>query len=310
VLVVNADQLHRFAADAGNRLPAGGRRAGLWSWELPDLPPWLDRAFDLLDEVWASSQFTADAIAARAPVPVHLFPQPVVADPPTTLTRADLGLPAGPFAFGFACDARSVLRRKNPVGLLRAYRDAFPDDGRHHLLVKVVHGGADPVGMEELRWAARGRSDVTVVDETWTPARAEALLQLVDCYASLHRSEGYGLGLAQAMAQGTPVVATGWSGNLSFMDDTDAHLVPSRLVPVGHAPPYPADGAWAEPDHDAAVAVLRAVAADPDAARARAAAAADRIRERFSVERAASWLLDRAADASYDVARRAAEGAA
>jgi hypothetical protein len=79
---------------------------------------------------------------------------------------------------------------------------------------------------------------------------------------------------------------------------------------VGHAPPYPADGTWAEPDHDAAVAVLRAVAADPDAARAKAATAADRIRERFSVERAAAWLLDQAGDASYEVARRAAEGAA
>lgn len=310
VVVVNADQLHRFVADAGDLLPAGGRRAGLWSWELPELPPWLDRAFDLLDEVWASSTFTVDAIAVRAPCPVRLFPQPVVPDPRTGLDRADLGLPDDAFTFGFACDARSVLRRKNPVGLLHAYRDAFPADGRHHLLLKVVHGAIDPAGMEELRWAARGRSDVTVVDEAWTPAQAAALLQLVDCYASLHRSEGYGLGLAQAMAQGTPVVATGWSGNLSYMDDTDAHLVPSRLVTVGHAPPYPPDGTWAEPDHDAAVATLRAVSAERDAARATAAAAADRIRARFSVERAAAWLLDQAADASYDVARLAGEGAA
>lgn len=302
VIVVNADQVHRFFAEAAHRLPAGGRRVGLWAWELPDLPPWFDHAFDLVDEVWTMSPFTAQAVEARAPCPVRLMPFPITADAPTDLRRGDLGIPDGPYTFGLAFDVRSVLRRKNPLGLLRAYADAFADDGQHHLVLKVMHGDADPGGMEELRWAAASRGDVSIVDEVWSPGAASAFLQLVDCYASLHRSEGYGLAMAQAMAQDTPVVATGWSGNLAYMEPDDTNLVPVSLVAVGHAPPYPSDGTWAEPDHGAAVEALRAVAADPDAARARARAAGAGVRERFSLDRAAGWLCEQATDASFEIA--------
>lgn len=308
VVCVNADQTPAFFAEVGDRIPSQAMRAGMWFWEVPDFPASYWGAFDLVDEVWVASSFVGDAIAAHTDRPVRVVPLPIVPDPPSTLTRADLGLPDDAYLFGFACDGRSVLTRKNPLGVLRAYLDAFPSPASDtHLVLKLMNGHVEPVVVEHLRWLSRDRPDVDVVDATWDPAAIRALTQRIDCYVSLHRSEGYGLGLAQAMAQGKPVIATGWSGNLAFMTDTTSFLVPSTQVPVGHAPPYPANSHWAEPDHDAAVDILRTVRARPGNGVAVGELARLDVARRFSVAAAGTWLREQAIDASRAVATREVE---
>ena len=304
VMCVNADETPGFVARAEHRLPAAARRAGLWFWEVPALPEALHGAFDALDEVWAPSKFVADTLELVSPRPVRVLPLPIVADPPTRVTRADLGIPDDRYVFGFAADAHSVLARKNPIGLLDAYVAAFDEHDGAHLVVKLMNGHIGGRVLERLRWSAGGRADITVVDQVWSPDAARALYQVIDCYASLHRSEGFGLGLAQSMAQGLPVIATGWSGNLEFMDATNSFLVPYELVPVGYAPPYPADTWWADPDHDAAVDLLRHVFVHPGQAEAVGARARQDLARRFSIDVTAEWLRDQVVDASTVMARR------
>ena len=120
-----------------------------------------------------------------------------------------------------------------------------------------------PDKREELIDAAAARDDIEVWDTYLSSRDRLALVAMVDCYASLHRSEGLGLTMAEAMALGTPVVATAFSGNLDFMDDDSALLVPATEIPIGPGHLYPAEGTWADPDLDVAAAHLRRLHDDP-----------------------------------------------
>ena len=119
----------------------------------------------------------------------------------------------------------------------------------------------------------------------------QGLIELCDCFVSLHRSEGFGLNLAAAMAAARPTVATGYSGNMTFMDQTSAFLVPYTLVDIGpNNAPYPADAVWAQPDVGAAADWIRSVFDDPGHAAAVAARGRDRVLDGQSLDRAAAAL--------------------
>ena len=182
--------------------------------------------------------------------PVETVPIPVpVPIPPAGIGRAALGLPDERFVFLNMIDYFSVTKRKNPLGLVDAYLRAFaPADGAM-LVLKSINGADRVADLEAVRAATADRPDILVWDEYLTPERHTALLGCCDAYVSLHRAEGLGLTMAEAMGLGKPVIATGYSGNLEFMGDDVAFLVRSTLTPIGPGvDPYPADARWAEPD--------------------------------------------------------------
>ncbi len=282
VVCVNPDSLASFTRASGTRLTTGRYTIGVWFWETETLPDAYRWAYELVDEVWAASDFVAHALR-DAPVPVRRFPLPIIAPAAdASIGRRELGLPDDAFVVVVSFDHRSVLGRKNPMGAIEAYRKAFGAGDGALLVVKSINGDRFPDDAAAVRWAARGRDDIVVRDEAMAASHHTALLRVADCVLSLHRSEGFGFNLADALALGVPTVATGWSGNTTFMDDADG-LVPVTLVPIGpgHAP-YPPEHRWAEPDLDAAARALRAIAADPPAARARATATGAALRDRFS----------------------------
>jgi glycosyltransferase involved in cell wall biosynthesis len=268
---VNADETERAVALTGGDDPSPdrGRRIGYWFWEVDRFPDRWPAAGALLDEVWCASAFTAAAISATTPLPVRVVPLPVWAPSrPTPFTRQQLGMPED-FVFLFSYSFDSVFERKNPLGLVDAYRRAFgPADGAH-LVLKSIGGRSHPEQLHRVRQAAEGRADIVVSDGYIDAHRMQGLVERSDCFVSLHRSEGFGLHLAAAMAAGRPVIATGYSGNLTFMDAGSAFLVPYELVPVGPgSDPYPPAAHWASPDLDAAASLMRRVFDDPaDAAR-------------------------------------------
>ncbi|MCC2320204.1 glycosyltransferase [Cellulomonas xiejunii] len=276
VVCVNADLTPTVLASARDVVD-GTYRIGMWYWEVEDFPESLHPSFAAVDEVWVASQFVREAIAAHSPVPVHVVPPPLPQrGPAPRLGRAELGLPDAPVVL-FSFDYLSTMERKNPLGVIEAFRRAVPAGSGPVLVLKSINAHLRPLEAEQVRLAASDRPDVLLLEDYLSAEARDALVACCDVYMSLHRSEGLGLTIAEAMAWGKPVLATGYSGNLQFMTPANSYLVPwtPTQVPPG-AEPYPQGTRWAEPDVDAAAALLRAVLDDPaDAAHRGARAAAD-----------------------------------
>jgi glycosyltransferase involved in cell wall biosynthesis/SAM-dependent methyltransferase len=294
ILCLNAEHLLEFVQDGGRELLRDRSSAGLWFWETNRFPRQLRPALDFVDEVWVASDFVGEAIAAETSKPVLTFPLPVLVPEQPSLTRADVGLPDDALVFLFVFDFFSTIERKNPLGLIEAFKRAFPEPGRGLLYLKSINGNSAPADLRRIQEAAAGRPDIVVSDGYVDGERLAALTALCDCYVSLHRSEGFGLTIAEAMAFGKPAIATGYSGNLAFMDEESSYLVPYSLTSLGEpVGPYPAGTVWADPDLDEAARLLREVSEDPDGARERGEAGRKAVESRQSVEQAAAFLAER-----------------
>ncbi|WCB96574.1 glycosyltransferase [Baekduia alba] len=266
---VNAPQLPELVERLGPDVVDGRYLVGQWMWEVDVIPPWWDQAFALVDEIWVPSTYTARIVAAASPKPVVVVPLPV--EKPAEIA-ADHGLdvPDAPWTFLFAFDFLSTLQRKNPLGLIEAFTRAFAPGEGPVLVLKTTNARFRPQEVDRLRYAAGGRDDVVMVDGALPSDRLAALFAACDSYVSLHRAEGFGLTLAEAMVLGKPVVATGYSSNVDFMTASNSYLVDYTLTEVGpEAEHYPANGTWAEPSVEHAAQLLREIWEDRDAARAR-----------------------------------------
>lgn len=263
ILHVNADQTPAVVTELGAKLASTRYKIGYWAWELEDFPERWKGSFDQLDEIWTPSDFCRAAIAAVSPKPVLRIPHCVPPLAEAKHSRESLGVPAGGFTVLFIFDAMSVVARKNPLAAVEAFRRAFSSADDARLILKVSHSEAAPAAMETLR-AALGDARVTLLDRVMEREELASLIQHSDCLLSLHRSEGFGLTMAEAMSAGKTMVCTGYSGNMDFTLPGSALPVEYRLVPVGEGnEPYDASSVWAEPDVEHAAALLRQACLDP-----------------------------------------------
>jgi|GEM_PF-764836 len=239
-------------------------RIGYWYWELDEIPASWQRQAAQLDELWAATNFVAGALRQRFTLPVCQLP-PGVSLPAFQLQpRAAFGLTQDRFTFLFVFHMMSIMERKNPLGLIKAFRQAFAADEPVNLVLKTSFGPDHPAALRELKQAA-AENGITVIDAVFSQSETLALIQSCDCYISLHRSEGFGLTMAEAMLLGRPVIATGYSGNTDFMDSGNSLLVDYRLVPLARDyPPYAAGAHWAEPSLDHAARLMRQVYENQD----------------------------------------------
>jgi glycosyltransferase involved in cell wall biosynthesis len=294
IVCVNPDQLPAFAEQTGPELRTGRYTIGVWFWEVEDFPKSFHGAFNYVDEIWVASDFMRETFLKVSPKPVFKFRLPVLApkvDP--ALSRADLGLP-NQFVFLFSFDLLSVLERKNPLGLIKAFTTAFSNGEGPALVIKTINGDKRCLEMEKLRYAVRGRPDIVVMDGYLSAIENSTLTALSDCYVSLHRSEGFGLTIAEAMALGKPTIATAYSGNLDFMTAENSYLCPARCCEVGpEREPYPAGSHWAEPDVKAAAKLLRHVYEQRAEAASRASRAAQDIKSLHSPGLSSSIISER-----------------
>jgi glycosyltransferase involved in cell wall biosynthesis len=269
---VNADQLPAFATSRAPDYLEGRYTIGYWTWELSDFPPDWRRSFDYVDEVWVPSTFALDSIARGATKPVLRIPHVVEPDAPIApRRRSDFGLPEDEFLFLFMFDFHSFVERKNPFGLVEAFKRAFRPAEHVGLVLKCSHSEYDPELLEALRYAAGG-ARVHFVDAVLNRPQVRSLVSLSDAYVSLHRSEGFGLTMAEAMAFGKPVVATGYSGNVDFMRPANSFLVDYELVRIERDyGPYSKGLLWADPDLEQAARLLRSVVDQPGVAADRGA---------------------------------------
>jgi len=300
LICVNADMLPAVAAGLGPRFFDGRRTAGLWFWEVSAFPEYWLRSFDDVDEVWVATRHIAEALRPLTDKPVRTVRVPVTPGPAAEMTRAELGMPEG-FTFLFVFDYRSVFRRKNPLGLVHAFKEAFPAGEGPSLVIKSICGDEFPADRAQLVEAVADRPEIHLIEKTVSAEAKNAMIASCDCYVSLHRSEGLGLTMAEAMYFGKPVIATAYSGNLDFMTAENSFLVPYAEVEIGaDADPYPPKGKWAEPDLEFVSRTMREIVADPAEADRRGRRATIDIRHTHSPEASAASIEARIAEGRID----------
>lgn len=268
VLHVNAPQM----PIALLRLPRGALRGraviGYWAWELPVAPAGWRHGARFVHEVWVPSAFTAAAVEGLLPGRVRVVPHPLAEAPPrpAAMDRAAFGLAEGVVVVLVSFNLASSFARKNPLGAIAAFREAFGDRADRLLVLKLVNPDDFPADFATIRTAVAGAANIRIEARMFPADAAHALTAAADIVLSLHRSEGFGLVPAEAMLLGRPVVATGWSGNMDFMDADSAALVGFKLVPARDPRGvFEAPGArWAEPDIGQAAAWLRRLADDAE----------------------------------------------
>ena len=273
--------------DLAHHHGAGFRRdrhtIGYWAWELSEFPDaWIDCA-DYCDEVWAPSRFAADAMVEKLPVPVLAMPHAISFARPEGDFRAKFGLPRDQFLFLFLYDLNSYSARKNPAAVLEAFRRSGLAGRGAALVVKVHNVRGNEADFARLQEAAARLPHTTLIDRTLTRREIYELESACDCFVSLHRSEGFGLAVAESMYLGKPVISTDWSATAEFVTADNGCPVRAPLVALdrNHGP-YAKGQLWAEPDVDHAAEWMQRLAADRALAARLGAAAQRTIEDKFS----------------------------
>lgn len=254
----------RILLQKGTAAIRGRHSIGYWPWELPRWPKAWNAAFGLVDEIWVSSRFTEEAFCLEAPVPVIHMPMAVEIPMVAPLTRHDFGLPDGRFLFLYVFDAHSYLDRKNPMAAVAAFRRAFPHGNEPvGLVLKVMNAASEhPVWQAVLQQTAADPR-IRVIADTLDKPQALALTGLCDAYLSLHRAEGFGRTIAEAMLLAKPVIATAWSGSDELVRPDTAMPISAALIPIGPDQyPWGEGMVWAEPDLDHAAWAMQLLVAD------------------------------------------------
>lgn len=288
---INAPYLPFALWRLGEGLVKRRKVIGYWAWELPTVSDNWRRGYPFVHEVWVPSRFTAKALVGlNRPVKVvpHPLPPPVV----PAFSRSDLGI--APEALVVACffQMGSSFTRKNPLAAVRAFRSAFGDDPNRILLLKVSEPDLIPWARQSLAEAVDGATNIRVFDRKMARNEVMGLLSASDILLSLHRAEGFGLVLAEAMQIGRTVVATGWSGNMDFMTTDNSVPVRYQLVPA-RDPQGTYDmpeQRWADAEVEDAAQWLRRLADDRDLCHRLAATAKAEAPRRFSAQAYADAL--------------------
>ena len=242
----------------------GHYNIAFWLWELEEFPTEWVKYCALFDEIWTPSEFAGRGIREKTSVPVKTVPYSVLAPWDEAFGRKELGLPEEKFLYLIMYDANSTSGRKNPKGAISAYKKAFPkENDRCGLMIKI--NNAKEQDLEELRKELSGYHNTYFITDILKKEQVNSLIRCADVFVSLHRSEGFGLVMAEAMLLGTPVVATNWSSNTEFMSEDACCMVPYKLIESDHTEGFYKKGCiWADPDLDVAAKYMYRLWVDPD----------------------------------------------
>lgn len=286
VMHVDAPQSRDLDHHHGPQLRAGKYNIAYWAWELPEFPDaWVEYA-RYFDEVWCPSEFVRASIAAKLRQSVHPMPHAIGFERPTAPVaslRAKFGLPEDRLLFLFLYDLHSYNERKNPRAVLEAYRRAFPAARDVGVVVKVHNHGSHPAEFAALRETVAGIPGATLLAATLPRREVYELQAACDVFVSLHRSEGYGLSVAESMYLGKPAISTDWSGTAEFVNETNGGPVRCSLVQLEkNIGPYAKGQTWADPDVEHAAWWMQRLATDAALRTRLGAAARATIEQRFA----------------------------
>ena len=278
----------RLAASDQQCVMASRYNIACWQWELPRFPHGLECSIDLVDEIWSSTSYTAQAMREATDKPVLVMPMAVALPMLTrTYSRADFGLPGATFLYLAKLDGHSGVVRKNPLAVVRAFQRAFPPSETNvHLAIKAMNLDQAACGeWAEVVQMASSDPRITLLSEVMARERVVGLQSVCDCFVSLHRAEGFGRNIAEAMLLGKPVVVSAFSGNMDFTDEETAFLVQGDLVRVSPGEyPFHQGQVWLDPDLEAAADAMMRVVDDPTMRNRRAAKGREVASARYAPE--------------------------
>lgn len=270
----------------GAALRQGKYNIGYFAWELPEFPEEWIPSFDYFDEIWCPSDFTTRAVSLKSPVPVLTMPHSIDFAAPTLSTselRRRFGLPQDRFLFLTLFDLNSYAARKNPRAAIEAFRRSGLSGRGAALVLKVQNVVGNEADFAALRDAVRDLPETTLITETLSRADVYGLEAACDAFVSLHRSEGFGLAVAECMALGKPVISTDWSATAEFVHAGNGCPVRAPLVTLDRSHgPYAKGSTWSDPDPAHAAEHMRALFADRALATRLGIAAQATIRTQFS----------------------------
>jgi glycosyltransferase involved in cell wall biosynthesis len=258
ILCINPDMLYRLPLWVSYPEWTKTYNIGYWFWELENFPQAWQYATHMVDEIWVATEFIAQAMRKSGKKVVKI-PFPLEFDlPPESMNKEYFGLNPNEFTFIFSFDFNSMSERKNPQATIKAFKRAFPKrDHCARLILKTMNGSHYAQLRKNLEALIDQDPRIEIRDEYLTQDEMRGLIRSADCFISLHRVEGLGLGLAEAMYMGKPALATGYSGNTEFMNSTNSMIVPYKLVPVpAGAYPNGENQWWAEPDIEVAAEMM------------------------------------------------------
>lgn len=288
---LNANEIDLAQSHLEGRLLTAGYNILYPFWELNNYPPaWLEK-IEYFDEIWAPSLYIEQTLRKSVRMPIVHMPLPVQVELSSFLGRRYFNLPESAYLFLFTFDFRSYVERKNPKALLRAFEKVI--SARPYADIRIVikiHNtrlsektAQDYEGLVREIQASTLQHQVILIDSLYSDNQVMNLIRCCDCYVSLHRSEGFGLGMAEAMYLGKPVIATGYSGNLDFMSRDNSCLVDYELVPVNEGQyPFSAGQVWADPDWTQAAYFAEKLLDEPEFGRKLGQVASRHIRTNFS----------------------------
>ncbi len=259
LIAIYGDMFDAELKKFGEKILADRYTVAYWAWELSRLPVRWAKSLDRVQEVWAPSTFVARAVReARPDIPVFVVPHTIwMSDYP--YGRDHFDIPRKDFVFLFMFDFYSSFERKNPLAVIRAFKRAFTPSEPARLVVKCSNPNVDPENFARLKEAARGHH-VHLIDHYLARNEVASLMNVADCYVSLHRSEGFGLSLAESMFFGKPVIATNYSGNVDFLNEVNGFPISYRLVDLTEDyGTYRKGNVWAEPSEEEATRAMRLV---------------------------------------------------
>jgi GT2 family glycosyltransferase/glycosyltransferase involved in cell wall biosynthesis len=285
VFHVNADIFPLLNFQFDERMFSDRYNVGYWAWELSKCPSEFDLALNMVDEVWAISSFVAESFKTRAKTAVVTMPLAVTVPPlGSAYTKKYYGLPEDSFIFLFTFDAASYLDRKNPIATVRAFKLAFPaGDTTVQLVLKTMNTEVAGPMWAELMAEVHTDSRIIIITRRMERNDVLGMNLACDAFISLHRSEGFGRCVAEAMAYGKPVIVTNYSGTCEFANERTACLVDFKLVPVPKDKyPFAYEQVWAEPDIEHAAELMQLIAMNSKYRNEIAAAGQKYILENFN----------------------------
>jgi glycosyltransferase involved in cell wall biosynthesis len=289
---INADSLYSFlGTKQGEQFLEHEYRIGLWVWELPAFQTEWHSVLATFDEIWVPSNFCFNAVSAATSLPVHVVPHVVelcaqeellhtennkaILIQNRTSCRQRWDVPEDATVFLYVFDASSYIERKNPFALLDAYVQAFDNDPAIHLILKISYGHTNKQFQKTLckRLEKIDSKRITVIYNVLEREELSCLMEAVDCYVSPHRSEGFGLTLAEALLREKPVIATDFGGTTDFITKETGYPLSYQLVEIEKSVgPYTKGNVWADVSIESLASCMQEVVVHYDVALTRAKA--------------------------------------